>query len=641
MADLTPEQQTLSIQQALDLAAQHQTAGRLPEAESIYQKIVESSPNQPVALHQLGLIAYEVGKPDVAVELISKALAAKPDYAIAHFNLGVVLRGFGQLDEAAASFQNAVASRSDYGDAHYNLGVALQEQGKLDEAAASYGKALALKPDFAEGHNNLGVTLQDLGRLDDAAASFRQALAINPEYAEAHYNLGNTFEQQGRREDAIASYRKALAINPDYAEAHSNLGAAYKELGKFDEALESYQKALAIRPDFADAHSNLGAAFKELGKLDEAIASCNRALAIDPEFTEAHNNLGSALNELGRQDEAVASFQNAIAIKPDYAEAHTNLSLVLLSQGKLKAGWEENEWRSKTRNTETRTLPIEMWPGSSLRGKSALVYAEQGIGDEIMFASCLPDLLEQSPGKLFLECDPRLEALFARSFPSVRVYGKTKDMDLSWLGDNARLDYALPIGSLPKFFRNRVEDFPDRGAYLTPHPELIAKWTQRLAGLQKGLKIGISWRGGSTASVIKKASIPLLELRPLLSVDASFINLQYGDVSQELAMLGDVHIHDWQDNDPLTDIDNQAALISCLDLVITIDNATVHLSGALGTPTWALIENISDWRWARVFGDSPPLYRSVRLFRQQRPFEWDAVIDRVMQSLKEMKGIRS
>jgi tetratricopeptide (TPR) repeat protein len=529
----------------------------------------------------------------------------------------------------------------DYVEAHNNLGNAFNGLGKLDEAVASYQKALAIKPKFAEAHNNLGSTLDDLGKRDEAVASYRKAIAIKPNYAEAHHNLALALDALQRWDDAVASYYMALAINPDYAEAHFNLGNSLKEQNKLDDAVASYRKALAIKPDYVEAHNNLGVTFQDLNKLDEALACYNSALTIQPDYAEAHNNFGNTLKELGQLDDAVARYRKVLTIKPDHAEAHVNLSYVLQLQGNLKDGWEEYAWRSKTKKTGTRTLPVEMWSGSPLRGKSILVYAEQGVGDEITFASCVPDLLEQSPKEIFLECSPRLEALFARSFPGVHVRGTKKDTDLSWLGDSVRPDFALLIGSLPRFFRNSIADFPERQSYLTPNPDLIAKWTQRLAGLKAGLKIGISWEGGSKPSIIRKASIALSEWRPLLSMNASFINLQYGDVSEEIATLGDVQIHDWPDNDPLTDLDNQAALISCLDLVITIDNATVHMAGALGTKAWALVEQVPDWRWPEVFGDCPPLYRSVRLFRQKQIFEWGEVIDRVAQDLRDLIGGRS
>ncbi len=334
-ANRSPEQQALSIQQALDLALRHHTAGRLPQAETIYQQILQAGPNQPAALHLLGVIAHQRGKNDIAVDLITRALAIKPDYAEAHNNLGLALQDLGNLDEAAASFHKGLAVKPDYAEAHNNLGNVLQTLGKLDEAAASYHQALAIKPDYAEPHYNLGNTLRALGKLDEAAASYHNALAIKPDYAKAHTNLGDAFRALGKLDEAATSYHNALAIKPDLAEAHSNLGLVLKALGKPDEAVASFREALAIKPDYAEAHSNLGDALKALGKLDEAVASYHRALAIKPDYAEAHNNLGNALKALGKPDEAAASYHDALAVKPDLAEAHSNLGLVLKALGRL------------------------------------------------------------------------------------------------------------------------------------------------------------------------------------------------------------------------------------------------------------------------------------------------------------------
>jgi tetratricopeptide (TPR) repeat protein len=642
--DPSSGQQTFTVQKALDLALQHHAAGRLPEAESLYQQILQADPNQPFAMHLLGVIAHQVGKNDLAVDLISKALAIKPDFAEAHNNLGNVLNKLKRLEEAVASYNKAITINPDYAEAHNNLGNALKEQGRLEESVISYRKAIAINAAYVEAHNNLGAALGLLGRLEEAAATYGEAIAIKPDFAEAHYNLGNAFKDMGRLEDAVARHREALAIKPNFADAHNNLGNALKEQGHLAEAVASYRNAIAINVDYAEAHNNLGFALEELGQPDDAIASYRKAIAIKPDYAEVRYNLGNAFKEQGRLKDAAACHQGALAIAPEFAGAHLNLSIVSFLQGKLKAGWEGYEWRLKTDKPTARILPMEMWSGSPLHGKSILVYAEQGVGDEIAFASCIGDLLERSPGRLILECDPRLEALFARSLPGVQVHGKTRDMDLSWLGKKTRPDYALPIGSLSKFFRNRVEDFPERGAYLMPHPKLVEKWKKRLAGLNDGLKIGISWRGGTEPSVIQKASIPLLDWKPLLVLNASFINLQYGDVSDEIAIVNDqaaAPIHDWPDNDPLADIDSQAALISCLDLVITVDNATVHLCGALGTKAWVLLEQIPEWRWSEAFGDTSPFYRSIRLFRQKRRFEWGDVMDRAAQSLSDLLGNRS
>ena len=326
---------------------------------------------------------------------------------------------------------------------------------------------------------------------------------------------------------------------------------------------------------------------------------------------------------------------------PEDPEAHWNLCLAFLLQGNWKEGWEKFEWRFKRTRKKWRTPPLTMWTGSRLEGKSIFVYPEQGVGDEVMFASCIPDLMEEAPGKLLLECSPRLEPLFERSFPGVEVRGKTRDKNFSWLQEEGPLDYSLPIGSLPKFFRNRVEDFPERDSFLVADPASTEKWQQRLSSLGKQKKIGISWQGGQSPSIIRKAAVALEKWIPLLSMDAFFINLQYGDTTEDIDRIykeANIRIHDWEDNDPLQDLDNQAALISALDLVITIDNSTLHMAGAVGTPTWGLLEYVPDWRWPQAFGDSPPLYRSVRLFRQQQLSDWGPVLTAVEQALRDFIG---
>jgi tetratricopeptide (TPR) repeat protein len=636
MIDPSPGTQALTIQQTLDLAVEHHTAGRLPEAESLYQQILQTDPNQPVALHLLGLIAYQVGNNEIAVDLIARAITVQPDYTEAHSNLGLALQSMRKLEEAVAQYKKAIAISPGFAEAHNNLGAGLRELGQLEEAIASSRTAIALRPNLATAHYNLGHALQDLKNLEGAMECYHKAIALQPEFAVAHNNLGLVFQDLGKLDEAMACYHKAIAIQSDYATAHYNIGNTLRDMDNPKEAIERYHQALAIKPDYVEALNNLGNALHDLGKLDEAIDCFRNAIAINSDLAEVHNNLGATLTDLGRLDEAMTSYRNALAVDQEFADSHKNMAYALLMQGKWREGWEKYTWRLKTKDCQTPLLPIEMWPGISLQGKSIILYAEQGVGDEIMFASCLGDLLEQSPDTLYLECDSRLEALFARSFPDVRVHGKTRDIDLSWLGDDAQPDYSLPIGSLPKFFRNHVSEFPDRAAYLTPHPDLVAKWTGRLADLKDGLKIGISWKGGSAAKIVKRVSIPLPEWRPLLAMNASFINLQYGELSEDFAILSDLEIHDWDDNDPLKDLDNQAALISCLDLVISVDNATVHMCGALGTNTWTLLPQVPEWRWPEAFGDFPPLYPSVRLFRQKNLFKWDDVMDRVAQALSDL-----
>ena len=329
-ASRPPGQQTPAIQQSLESAVRHHTQGRLPEAESIYQQILQADPNQPVALHLLGVIAHQVGKHNTAVDLITKALAIKPDFAEAHNNLGNTFNELGRLDEAMASFHNALAIKPDYVDAHNNLGNTFQELGRLDEAMASYLKALSLKPDYPEAHNNLGSAFNELGRLDEATTSYLKALSLKPDYDEAHNNLGIALHNQGKLEEAVASYDKALAIKPDFAEAHNNLGKAFKDLGRLDEAVASYDKALAIKPDFAEAHNNLGSVFNELGQLDEALQCLAKAVECKPGLTEAHSNFLATRNYVpdGSSTEMFAEarrYGEIIAARAEPLRQHSNV----------------------------------------------------------------------------------------------------------------------------------------------------------------------------------------------------------------------------------------------------------------------------------------------------------------------------
>ena len=312
----------------LSKAIRYHQSGNLGQAEELYNKILADDPHHPDALHLLGVVAYQVGKADIAVQLMIKAIEKDSNQPLYYSNLGNALRDLGNLDDAIASYQEALRIKPDLAEAHYNLGNAFHEQRLPEDAIASYQTALRIKPDYVEAHSNLGNTLIEQGELDDAMASYQKALSINPELSEVQYNLGNAFYEQRKLDDAVASYQKALRIEPGYAEAHNNLGSALKEQGKLDDAMASYESALGIKPDFAEAHNNIGNALMDQGELDDAIKFYEKTLSIDPEFAEAYNNLGNALHEQGKPDEAITAYQNALRIRPDFAEAHHHLANV-------------------------------------------------------------------------------------------------------------------------------------------------------------------------------------------------------------------------------------------------------------------------------------------------------------------------
>ena len=246
-----------TISEALAIALQHHQAGRLDAAEQIYQRILQVEPDQPDALHFMGVLTAQLGRHQAAVDYITRAIAVRPNAAPYHLNLGLAYQASQKLDEAIASYRRALQLQPEFVEAHCNLGNALIEQGKLAEAVACYHRAIELRPDFAEARSNLGKAHLEQRKLDEAAACCRRALQLKPGLAEAHCNLGNALLEQGKLEEAVACYLRALELKPDFPEAHCNLGDAFFLLSRLDEAAACCRRALDFNPDYADAHMGL------------------------------------------------------------------------------------------------------------------------------------------------------------------------------------------------------------------------------------------------------------------------------------------------------------------------------------------------------------------------------------------------
>ena len=317
------------VAELLGAGVAHHQAGRLAEAEVRYRQILAAAPEHADALHLLGVIAYQVGRHDAALELIDQAIRHNGNSSLYYSNRGLALQGLQRLDEAVASYDRALALAADNAEAWNNRGLALHGLMRFEEAVASYDRALAVRPDPVGAFNNRGNAQRALGRLEEAVQSYECALAGRPDLAEAHYNRGDALRDLGRLEEAVASYDRALDLKPDYAEALNNRGLALHRLGQFDEAVACYDRVLAIRPDQAAFLINHGLALHQLGRFEEALASYDRALARNPDYPEALVNRGLALHQLDRFEEAVASYDRALAGRPDHPEALNNRGLAL------------------------------------------------------------------------------------------------------------------------------------------------------------------------------------------------------------------------------------------------------------------------------------------------------------------------
>lgn len=619
-----------------NLAVALQNLGRNEEAISACFKAIELEPNNFSAYNTLGNAFWGQGKLDQAIKNFSKARDIKPDIAEVHLNLGKVLKDQNRLDEAEKSLINAISLKQDYADAYFNLAILYRSQGNLDGAVANLLKAVKINPLLAEAYNILGNVLTEQNKLDAAEACYQQALQIKPHYVEAYYNLGNVLTEQEKFDAAVTNYQQALAMKPDFAEAYYRIGNALLKQEKLDEAASGYQHALTIKPDFSEAYNGLGNVFREQGKTEEAIKSYYKALLIRPDFAEVHYNIGNALFDQGRLDEAIESCHRALAIKPDLAEAHWNMALALLTKGDFAQGWRKYEWRFLKRGSSPPPFPYPRWDGSSLKGKTLFVFAEQGIGDEIMFASCLQEIIDAAD-LCIVECDKRLIPLFSRSFPKAKFLARISTGH-PYSTELPPSDMKIAIGSLPLFLRPDFAGFPQRKAYLFADIKKVDRWSERYKNLGEGLKVGVSWRGGM-GYVRRVRSTTLDQWANLFSIPGiQYINLQYGDCAAELKETQeklDITIHYWEDADPLKDLDGFAAKIAALDLVISVDNSTVHLTGALGVPVWTLLPSVCDWRWMLKFEDTP-WYHTMRLFRQKNPKNWDEVFDQVANTLKNM-----
>lgn len=326
-----------TLADALTQAQHYHRSGDLYQAEQLYRQILQTDPANAEALRLLGVLASQVGRPDLGVPYLQQAVRVQPQSAAAHADLAAAFQAMGRLAEAAFSYQQAVFLSPDDVQLLDNLGNVLTDQGQAASALPCYQKALQLQPGNAVIHNDLGIALAQLGRRDEAVARFREAIRLVPDYARALNNLGIVLVQQGQFDEAVAAYQRALQLQPEFAEAYNNLGNAYRDLRRFDEAVAALQQALRLRPNYPRALNNLGNAYLDRKQFEEATASFRQALQLSPNFPEAHNNLGTALRKQGEFDAALACYREALRQRPDFAEAQSNLGTVLREQGQLDA----------------------------------------------------------------------------------------------------------------------------------------------------------------------------------------------------------------------------------------------------------------------------------------------------------------
>ena len=470
------------------------------------------------------------------------------------------------------------------------------------------------------------LRLHNAGDTAVARETCHRLLRIDPRHAGALRLLGVLAYEEQELETATRLMKRAADSAPGVIDHRFQLADWLADADRFEDALSEYRAVLAADPHCVAAWFNCGRTLQDIERYDEALDCYLKAVEFEPRFRDAALNLGIVLRHLGRFEEAVAVFSQLIDGDTEDSQSHLQRSLTHLAAGQLAAGWDEYDWRWRA-EAEPRTWSQPTWDGAALSGERLLLSAEQGIGDQVQFASCVADALERV-NHCLLECEPRLAPLFRRSFPDADVVAAPYAQ--------SHCDCQLPIGDLPRLFRRSFTAF-SQSAWLVADSNRVAFWKQRFSALGADRVIGISWSGGKKPEVRRSRSTSLEQWLPVLSArDTAYVTLQYGAASEEWSSFAQAHnvpIFDWPDVDPLKDLDDLAAQIAALDLVISVDNSTVHLAGALGTPVWTLLPFASDYRWLRDT-DCSPWYRSMRLFRQPRPGEWGAVFESVAVALQ-------
>lgn len=571
-------------------------AGRYPDAQLCCEQALALDASDAESMHLMGLVCLHAGRYDDVVQWISRALTRdpKPKYLT-------------------------------------TLGAALLKLGRRDEAFRAFDKAVELKPDDAELWWHMANALVEAGRSAEALLCFRHVITLNPDHGDAAFKTGHLLYGLGEFEEALVRLNRSAELQPDHAPTFHMRALVLKSLRRPQEALADNFRAIELDPSSADTYGNVGNILQALDRHEEALSWYDRSLQVLPDVARTITNKAVSLAELGRLDEAMAAYRRSVLIDPGQAVAAWNLSLLQMLTGDFKSGWQGREarWRIPELAAGYPQLSAPMWLGKeNIADKTIVVCADEGLGDTIQFVRYVP-MLAQRGARVILIVEEALCPLLSGMAGVAQCLPKLPDTVLP------PFDFHCPIASLPLAFKTRAGNIPAAKSYLpAPGADKAETWESRL-GPRERLRVGLVWSGNPKHGNDRNRSIPLQTLTRILDVeDAIFVSLQKDPRPGDLAILSErTDIIDLTSD--LTDFAETAALIACLDLVITVDTSVAHLAAALGRPTWVLLPFVPDYRWLLDRDDSP-WYPTVRLFRQTATRDYGPVLDRVRTELSKV-----
>ncbi len=523
------------------------------------------------------------------------------------------------------------------------LDQALQHHkaGQLDKASMLYSMILKNDPKNARALFLMGALCFQKKSNEEALQYLQKTLDVEPLMPEALNSLGSVYAAMGQYDQAEVSFKKVVDLLPKESQVWLALGNVQKYQGKFEDAENNLRKAHELKPTDPVIINNLAILLKDLGRLEESLALYDQVLAQGSQSSDVFMNRGNTLQEMGRFEEALADYDRGLSLSPPHPRAHVNRARLLFKMGKYADAAKAFEWRLA--NLESAYLSAcqqKRWDGSDLSGKSILIYGEQGIADEIFFASCIPDVLEQAAA-CYLECHPKLVGVFQKSFPKAIVTARSIDGSLSPVQQNTEIDYFIPMGSLPLILRQSTENYTNHLPHLKADPEQVLFWKKRIDALGAGLKIGISWKtqGADTSNALRAKSRTDIEVWESLlkTKNVHFVNLQYGETLKDRTFVQEslgVTIHDWDDLDLFNDLEGVLALVSTLDLIISIPTAVTSLAGGLGKPVWVSVP----YNFTSIPGQEETYKPEPQLtyIPQNTPGDWRSAFDKVETRLKKL-----
>jgi tetratricopeptide (TPR) repeat protein len=633
----------------------HLQGGRYLDAQVCCQQALAMDSSHADSLHLIGLLSFQARQYDHAVEWISRAIRQdpKPEYLS---SLGIALQQQGRHQEALKAFDKAVQLKPEDSALWKNFGNALIDINRPEEALLIFQHVLKLAPQDWNAAFRCGFILHGLKRHEEALSCFdrcnelkpnqaliaelradafhhlkrfeealaenRRAHALNPENGDTCNNIGVALQSLGRDPEALPWFDRAVALRSDYAAAFLNKAFSLQRLQRFDEALLNNQRALTLDPGNAGALGNMSHILAQLpGREEEALQYCNKALELQPDFLPELKNKAFLLTKLHRFKEVIATYDGIKKLDPDDADTDWNLALIQMLTGNFEAGWAGREARRNVPSFSSAYPKTSkpMWLGQEpVEGKTVLVYADEGLGDSIQFARYVPMLAGQG-ARVILIVDDAVHTLLSGLSGVAQCLPKSA-------GQSPAFDMHCPLSSLPLAFGTRLDTIPPSSCLPPPAAIRVQAWNTRL-GQHDRPRVGLVWSGNPKHKNDHNRSIPLGKLSRILELDATFVSLQKDPRPGDEATLRErPDIIDLTAG--LTDLSETAALIGCLDLVITVDTSVAHLAAALGRPTWILLPYTPDYRWLLDRDDSP-WYPSVRLFRQTETCEYESVLARM------------